>query len=62
MSKYEKILLKKAFKSHNRIFPCGAKASFSECFTIIDENLIFWFNTLDGSTHIVKLKEIYIKN
>lgn len=62
MSKYEKRLMKKAYRSHKRIFPCGARASFSECFTIMDGNLFFWFNTKDGSTHIVKLVDIYIEN
>jgi len=47
-------LILQAKKLFNHIYPCGNKESFYECFTINEKNLVFWFNTKDHSTHMLK--------
>ncbi len=56
MSKREKKLIKRAIKDYKTIYPCGHFDEFSKCFTEIKDELVFWFNTEDGSTHIIKQK------
>ena len=51
----EKIeLIQLAFRKYENITPCGKRESFAECFTRLDDELMFWFNTEEGSTHMVK--------
>lgn len=57
MSKHKEKLLKKAQEVYKKVLPCGGRKSFSECFTVYENELVLWFNTKDGSTHIVR-KEI----
>ncbi len=39
-----------------KIFPCGEKRTFDECFTFVGDNCLFWFNTSkDCSTRVVKI-------
>ncbi len=45
-------LISDAVTTHGRIFPCGEKSSFYECFTIEGERIVFWYDTDDGSTHV----------
>lgn len=51
-------LIQQAKDIHKDILPVGSKKCFDDCFTLCDFNnevkLIFWFDTTDGSTHIVK--------
>ena len=54
MSENKKELLAQALKRHKNILPCSGMGSFAECFTIHDDLLLLWFNTSDGSTHMVK--------
>ena len=54
MSEEQRILIEEARKRYNRIYPCGASRSLSESFTTFDEDIILWFNTEDGSTHMIK--------
>lgn len=35
------------------IYPCGGKRDLNDCFTIIGNKLLFWFNTEDHSTHLI---------
>ena len=46
-------LLERAVEDHKTIYPCGFKNRLSDCFTEEGDNLMFWFNTEDKSTHIV---------
>lgn len=46
-------LIRKALRAYKRIYPCGTRNSFSECFTFQDDNLLFWFDTEDHSTHLL---------
>jgi len=54
MGKFKEKLLKKAQVEYKKIFPCGGKKSLSECFMVYGDELVLWFNTPDGSTHIVR--------
>jgi len=38
------------------ISPLKGKKSFHECFSVFNKELVFWFNTADKSTHILKAK------
>jgi hypothetical protein len=46
-------LFSQAVHNYKKIFPCGTTNSFSDCFTIQDGKLLFWFDTEDHSTHMV---------
>lgn len=56
MSKDMKGLIRRAFKIHKTIFPCGRSKLFSESFTIENEILVFWFNANDDTTHVIGKK------
>ncbi|MDO5575606.1 MAG: hypothetical protein Q4F84_00890 [Fibrobacter sp.] len=47
-------LINKAQEMYSNIYPCGNNVSFVDCFTICENDLIFWFNTDDNSTHLLK--------
>lgn len=49
----KKELIEKAKLKYKRIFPCGDKKHFSECFTKEENEVIFWFNTEDDTTRVV---------
>ena len=50
----EKIeLIQLAYRRYKNIEPCGTQESFAECFTKSDDELMFWFNTEEGSTRLV---------
>lgn len=53
MSREEKRLIKKAKNVYKRIFPCGGKESFKECFSKYNDKLFLWFDTEDDSTHLI---------
>jgi len=47
-------LVKRARSKHGRISPCGNDKTFIDCLTILDDKtLCLWYNTPDGSTHVV---------
>jgi len=54
MSQMEKKLFQEAVKRYKRIYPVSRKRNFKDCFTYYEGMLIFWFNTIDRSTHVVK--------
>ncbi|MBD3344212.1 MAG: hypothetical protein GF401_04015 [Chitinivibrionales bacterium] len=54
MDKHRKKLICHAVKKYKKIFPCAEKKGFEECFTSRGDSLVFWFNTPDHSTHVVK--------
>jgi hypothetical protein len=55
MNKTKQKLIRQAKKAYKQIYPCGAKSSFSDCFTAIEDGkkIVFWFNTEDNDTHIM---------
>ena len=60
LTKEKRKLISEAFRKFQQIKPIGKAKSFCDprCFTtghgrIYGGKLIFWFETLDGSTHII---------
>ena len=47
-------LIEKAKKKYDKIQPVGMRKDFFDCFTEYKGENIFWFDTPDGDTHIVK--------
>jgi hypothetical protein len=53
MSELQNKLIKEAREIYHQIFPCSSKRRLEDCFTIMDNKYLFWFNTADRSTHVV---------
>lgn len=53
MNLIKKELVEKAKEQYEEIYPCNDVESLSDCFTVIDDELFFWFNTKDCSTHVL---------
>ena len=49
-------LIKQASRRYKGVRPCAQKTDFSECFTVEDGMVYFWFNTDDESTHLITAK------
>jgi hypothetical protein len=52
---YEK-LINRAKEKHGVIFPCTIGHSWHDAFTIWENNLLFWYNDEDNSTHVESLE------
>ncbi|MBD3344588.1 MAG: hypothetical protein GF401_05960 [Chitinivibrionales bacterium] len=50
----KKLLIKAAKKRHGSIRPVANVKDLDESFTTHHDALLFWYNTDDGSTHILK--------
>ena len=48
-----KTMIKKARSKHERIFPCGSMKRIEDCFTIFEDHLVLWYNTIDRNTHMI---------
>ena len=53
MSELKMRLIDLASKRHKKIFPCSHKEFLMDCFTQHENQIFFWYNTEDQSTHIV---------
>lgn len=53
MNELKTDMIAEAKNDYSVIFPCGNKTSFEECFTRNEDQLLFWFNTEDHSTHVI---------
>ena len=53
MNELKEGMIRQALQKYERIYPCGNSGDFSECFTQMDDRLLFWFNTEDDSTHLI---------
>ena len=54
MDDRKQTLISKAFALYTEIFPCRHKDTLYDCFTTDHKNqLVFWFNTAEGSTRIL---------
>jgi hypothetical protein len=53
MNEVKTDMIAEATSDYSIIFPCGNKTSFEDCFTRNGDQLIFWFNTEDHSTHVI---------
>jgi len=57
MNTLKKMLIDKAKGKHKEIFPCAGYEHVEDCFSIIGEKLVFWYNAYKEdcngkSTHI----------
>ena len=46
-------LIQLAKERYGNISPCANKKSLRECFTILDNTLVLWFNTSNRSTNTI---------
>jgi len=53
MNEIKNKLIIRAKETFKIIYPCGNKRDLSDCFTIIGNKLLFWFNTEDQTTHLI---------
>jgi hypothetical protein len=53
LEKTKTMLISEARKRYQAISPCGRRSSIEDCFSILDNCLVLWFNTNDNSTHVV---------
>lgn len=58
---YEDVI-KTALKKYGKIYPYCGKNDIHECFTILDDYIILWFNTEDGSTHTIRKKRNSVRH
>lgn len=47
-------LIRQAREKYVEIFPAGRMKTLEECFTVRGDELIFWFNTSEGTTHVIR--------
>lgn len=53
MEKTKTKLINEARQRYRAISPCGRRSNIAECFSVMENCLILWFNTDDNSTHVV---------
>jgi len=46
-------MIRRAIEAHERITPCSNRSELGECFSVLEDKLVFWFNTEDNSTHVL---------
>jgi len=61
MTYLQQQLLDAAKQRYGNIQPCDGTTLWDGCFTELDGNQLFWFNTNDGSTHAIKENAIIVK-
>ena len=57
----EERLVRMAVRKNKAIYPCGQKTGFASCFTRDRGRMLFWYNTIDHSTHVVCAKILRAK-
>lgn len=57
MNKLERKMINLATEKHEKIFPCAHKQRLSDCFTRYEDQVFFWYNTEDQSTHVIAATE-----
>jgi len=62
MTYLQEQLLDAAKQKYGSIGPCDGTTLWDECFTEVDGYQLLWFNTNNGSTHIIKAESIVEKN
>jgi hypothetical protein len=53
MNELKKKMIRKAKQQYDQIYPCSAKKTLRDCFTVEEDQILFWFNTTDESTHVL---------
>lgn len=54
MGTIEQKIMEQALRKYKKIYPCGSKKSLWECFTRYNDSVLFWFNTEDDTTHMIR--------
>lgn len=57
LNEEERILVERARQRFHEIIPCSHK-SWKECFTEVEDSLLFWFNDVTGNTHMEILEGV----
>ena len=47
-------MLSQAIEEHGEVTPCSNK-EWWECFTYFEDDILFWFNTKDNSTRLIRV-------
>ena len=45
--------LERARALYGNVQPCGRAETWEDCITIADGDMVFWFDDMSGSTHII---------
>jgi len=53
MNERKERLFHTALLQYNRIFPCSECDTWDECYTLENNRILFWFNTDEGTTHLL---------
>ena len=53
MNDLKKKMIRQAQKQYQQIYPCMTKKFLGDCFTVEENQILFWFNTKDDSTHVL---------
>jgi len=54
LDKLKKSLIEQAEDQYDKINFVNNKKNWDDCFTIEDGKIMFWFNTEDNSTHVLR--------
>lgn len=46
-------MVEEAGRRHGIVRPCGGRRSLKECFFVWDNTAYLWYNSRDGSTHLL---------
>jgi hypothetical protein len=53
LEKTKRRLIDQAHQRYGKVRPCHSIGSWDGCFARHDDKLVLWFDTSDGSTHLV---------
>jgi len=55
MNELKHKMIRQAVERYSAIFPLMSRKDLRDCFTTEGNMLLFWFNTADESTHVLKV-------
>lgn len=53
MNDIKNTMINEAKNNFTKIYPCGNNKDLDDCFTTYENQIFFWFNTDDDSTHVI---------
>jgi hypothetical protein len=56
MNEQKQKMIRTAKQQYAAIYPCASKKNLGECFTFEENQIVFWFNTADSTTHVLTQK------
>lgn len=62
MNELKNIMIRKAYEMYKGVYPVKSHDKLSDCFTIEENMIMFWFNTPDQSTHVITEKMPWCSN